>query len=245
MSERFGSHAEADRAASRMDLSEDALLEGHRSASDRERQKWDDSFSPDLEYSTQSLLNAEFSRAAMDRLKQEEVDEAYERKRKKRHEEQLAEGALRVYMMEQRGTKPYDPTEAFREKRQEYKNMNAQYKESGRVDVANSRLSSKIDEISDEEGSIDVSKLRPGEIRRYRDSLSVLLGETGEEYDQRMEEVFGTKNYMDSLVKFVDSNQAYQLRRIAESDPGANPLADKLLEHSKLQQEKAEAQENS
>lgn len=218
-----------------------------------------------------SLLDARAEAATINRVKEERYRGQHERKMEEAEVRRVADGALRAYERtrydaqyarqaaerEQAATEDgamrayiakrdghnTDPTAAFRAKQAEYEAMDRALEEDGKVDTLNRAFAHEIEKVTDEAGVIDVDKLNSNDLIRYKTGLGPLVGEDAGAYDKRMTELFGTSNYMDALVhpKLIDANDAWSLKRIAENNPGDNPLAD--LYKKKLQEQvEAEAQ---
>lgn len=200
MSEKYVSHAELDKAVYQMDISDEGLA----------RQRAD--------------------RAAYERMQQDENARAHEKMKEKEYASELGDAALRNYLRKQQGLGPYDPTEAFNEKLADSARRQRELEDAGKTQTLNGAFTHELDKAKDNSGTIDISKLNPNDLVRYKASLGVLIGENGNDYDKRMQKVFGTSDYMDTLVKLVDEDESWRLREIAKRNPGVNPLADKMLE---------------
>jgi|GEM_PF-4701779 len=235
MSERFPSsavsHAELDKDLYSVDISDSALLDQRAEA------------------------------AAIGRLQQEQIEAAYERQRYARVQEELGAGAIRAFQAKERSDhyaaqaevraqeateegamrafqareagQNMDPTLAFRQKQKEYALADDALANAGRVDTLNAAFSHELEKATDIEGSIDVTKLNPNDLIRYRSSIDVLLGEDAVSYDKRMQGVFNTPNYIETVAQILTPQDIATLQRIEARSPGVNPLAAALAEHSK------------
>lgn len=245
MSERFPSsavsHAELDKDLYKMDVSDAALLDQRAEA------------------------------AAIGRVQQEQYQASYEKQRHERAQEELAAGAIRAYQAtehsahyaaqaearEQAATEDgamrayrareagqnMDPTLSFRQQQREYALADEAHADAGRVDTLNAAFSRELEKVTDEEGSIDVSKLNKNELIRYRSSINWLTGEDAASYDKRMQEVFKTPNYIETIAQILTPQDIATLQRIEARIPGANPLAASLTEHFKnLETQEQQAQ---
>lgn len=193
-----------------------------------------------MDISEEALLQGRADIAAAENVRREMIQDAYERGQREKDEKSLGDAAVRSYLRSERGLEPSDPTAAFRQEQAEQGKMARDLKDAGKVDMLNGAFANKLKEVKDETGTIDVDKLNPDDLVRYKSSLNVLLGEDAEGYDTRMESVFGTTDYISTVAKLIDQGDAWRLMNIAKRNPGANPLADKLLQYTESQQKPGE-----
>lgn len=236
MSEQFISHAEVDRAI--FPSEKDRLAESGMQRA-LAKQEWEASREELRTRNNEELLGRGAMASFMAEERQRRHEEAVKSSKEAEDERLFAANARRYGM----GYKVTRPTDAFVEQKERYKLERRDIEEAGRsTESLNEALAEKVQNDETESG-FDVSRLTPREINEYKDSLNVLLGESPEQYSQRMTEVFGTEDYIRAIEEIMDNNQQYALRQVAKRNPGANPLADQLL--SRWEAKQSQELENS
>lgn len=216
-----------------------------------------------------AILDARADAAAADRVAQERIDNAYEKVRGERATAEMGAGAIRAAQAEdltahhaavdakseraaledgamkaflaREAGKNIDPTAAFQRQQAENAVSDAALQDAGRVDTLNAGFSRKIELATDPEGGIDVSKLNPNELIRYKASINPLVNESAAAYEKRMQEVFKTSDYIGVIEKIMDPGDIFTLGRIEARDPGVNPLAEAMSKHLAAQAERETA----
>lgn len=233
MSEKFPtsavSHAELDKDLYGVDITEASVLNMRAEAAVADRGR-KEIYRASYEKQRQERTTQELAAGAIRAFQATQYD-AFHTAQAEAHEQVATEeGAMRAYQAREAGHN-MDPSLYFRQKQQEYALAEENLASIGKVDTLNAAFAHEIEKVTDDEGVIDVDKLNKNDLIRYRASIDWQLGEDAEDYDKRMQAVFHTPNYIETVAKILEPNDIATLQRIEARNPGQNPLAAALAEY--------------